>query len=153
MTHRSLISVAMSKYRIIIIILLLVVSLTYLFDLNFTNVVGTSMYPTLNSTDLIITTKKIDKLSKGDIVVFEKNNTKTIHRINNIIESSNQTLYQTKGDKNIKSDIGLIRQSDIQSRMLFKVPLIGTPIFLLFIIIGYMIYDNFIEKKKEILID
>lgn len=76
---------------------------------------GTSMRPLLNKGD-IVTLKKIDKLKKGDIVLFIRNdNSFVLHRIIKINKNNSYNIvgdHQVKIEKNIldKQLIGVVTQ-------------------------------------------
>ncbi len=67
----------------------------------------------------------------NDIIIFNKNKTKTVHRIIDIEKINGTTRYYTKGDANESADHGYITDSDIIGKVKFKIVYIGYPSLLL----------------------
>lgn len=63
----------------------------------------------------------------GQVIMFEHNNLKTIHRVTKIIESNGEIRYYTKGDANLDEDQGYRTSSDILGIIKLKVKYIGRP--------------------------
>lgn len=68
-----------------------------------------------------------EKIEVGQVIVFNRNNTKVIHRVIQISTINGQTRYYTKGDANPSADAGYIVDSDIVGVVRFKVQYIGYP--------------------------
>ncbi len=62
-----------------------------------------------------------------EIIVFEKNNSTTIHRVVEVEVIDNQRRYTTKGDANEGEDPGYITDSNIIGRVRAKLPMVGYP--------------------------
>lgn len=92
-------------------------------------VVGSdSMTGELNKGDVVLYERYDDQiLEKGNIIVFEKNDTVTIHRIVDIQRINEQNRYYTKGDANDDLDYGYITDVDIIGVSNFKISYIGYP--------------------------
>lgn len=92
-------------------------------------VVGSSsMTGSINKGDAIIFEKYEEhKLEEGQVIVFLKEDIKTIHRIDDIQTLNGQTVYYTKGDANQRRDDGYIIDSDIIGMVKFKLLYIGWP--------------------------
>ena len=88
-----------------------------------------SMTGTIDKGDVIIYDSKIDNsdIKIGDILVFDKNGTKLVHRVINIEYLNNSKVYYTKGDYNQKADEGYIKDDNIYGRVNFKIKKIGKP--------------------------
>lgn len=87
-----------------------------------------SMTPTINIGDTIIYKQyKNQIIKKGDIIVFNNNGIKTIHRVTKIENINNKTRYTTKGDANELEDIGYITKEDIIGIKKLKIKYIGYP--------------------------
>lgn len=92
-------------------------------------VVGSSsMAGTIDKGDAIVFEQyKNQELEKGQIIVFIKDNIKTIHCIENIQIKNNETIYYTKGTNNPQQDEGYRTDSDIIGIVKFKIIVIGWP--------------------------
>lgn len=118
-------------------------------------IVTPSMKPTINPGDMILVKKTdIDKLEKGDIITFNKDNIVATHRIEEIDGDS----ITTKGDNNNLEDTP-INKSDVIGRFVFSIPKIGyiisfaiSPVGLVTmgsIIVFIFIYDFIFREKKQ----
>lgn len=67
------------------------------------------------------------KINKEEIIVFSKENTKTVHRVVDIKKINNHYRYYTKGDANQKEDEGYVTNEDILGVVKFKIKYIGYP--------------------------
>ncbi len=67
------------------------------------------------------------KIEEGQILVFEKDNATTVHRVVDIEIIDGQTRYFTKGDANEDKDYGYITDADITGVVELKIPFIGQP--------------------------
>lgn len=92
-------------------------------------VVGSSsMAGTIDKGDAIIFEKYTNQhLEKGQIIVFVKDDIKTIHSIENIQIKNNETIYYTKGTNNVQQDEGYRTDDDIIGVVKFKIIAIGWP--------------------------
>ena len=92
-------------------------------------VVGSSsMAGTINKGDAIVFEQyNKQKLKKGQIIVFIKDNIKTIHCIENIQIRNDETIYFTKGTNNLQQDEGYRTDSDIIGIVKFRIIAIGWP--------------------------
>lgn len=63
----------------------------------------------------------------GEVVVFNKDGAKIVHRVVKIEHINNQTRYYTKGDANEEPDGGYITEADIVGITSFKIAYIGYP--------------------------
>lgn len=87
-----------------------------------------SMTGELNKGDVALYERYDDQLiKKGQVIVFEKNNSKIIHRVADIQVINGKTRYFTKGDANDGLDSGYIHDSDIVGLVDHKVPYVGYP--------------------------
>jgi len=66
-------------------------------------------------------------ITQGDIIVFEKDDSKIIHRVVKVSCINNQMRYYTKGDANKDIDVGFILENDILGIVEFKISYIGYP--------------------------
>ena len=89
---------------------------------------SSSMTGSVNKGDAILFEKyKDDELKNGDIIIYEKDNTKVVHRIIKIKLVNGEYRYFTKGDANTKEDEGYRIKKDIMGVTKFKIKYIGWP--------------------------
>ena len=88
-----------------------------------------SMTGTINKGDVIIFTKKINisDVDKKDIIVFNRDKVKVVHRVIDKKEQSNEYRLYTKGDSNQEIDEGYVTKDELYGRVLFKIKYIGLP--------------------------
>ncbi len=88
-----------------------------------------SMNPAIKKGDAIVVRKiKNDSFLKiGDIIVYNYENSKIVHRIHAIEFNNDEVKYITKGDNNQKEDELKLAISDIEGIVSFKVPYIAYP--------------------------
>ena len=87
-----------------------------------------SMTGEINKGDVIIFEAYRDQvLSEGQVIVFEKEGAKLVHRIVDIERINGITRYYTKGDANDDIDRGFITDSNIVGVTEFKIAYIGFP--------------------------
>ncbi len=120
----------------------------------------TSMEPTLNKNDVIIIKKcKEENLKKGDIITYKINGEIITHRIVEIVqeEITGTNQYITKGDNNNVEDEDYILFSEIEGKMIIKIPGLGNVVdilkngivIILVILIFLIIYLNRVEMKEK----
>ncbi len=87
-----------------------------------------SMTGELNKADVAIFERYDDHaVEQGQVIVFDKNNVVTVHRVVKIEIINGVTRYYTKGDANEDNDAGFIVDSDIVGVVNYKVPYLGYP--------------------------
>ena len=87
-----------------------------------------SMTGELNRADVAIYERYDDHaVEQGQVIVFDKNNVVTVHRVVKIEIINGVTRYYTKGDANENNDAGFIVDSDIVGVVNYKVPYLGYP--------------------------
>lgn len=86
-----------------------------------------SMTGTINKGDVIIyeTYKKGQVLEENEIIVFNSDGRRVVHRIIDKRDSIKGMQYYTKGDANQNHDIGYRQEEDILGVVKFRVPQIG----------------------------
>lgn len=120
----NLISILISM----IIIVLIVMLISCKFKYGILVVGSSSMTGTIDKGDAILFERYDDQqLKKGQIIVFTKDNIKTIHCIDGIQIKNNQTIYYTKGTNNQQRDEGYRTDEDILGVVKFKIIDIGWP--------------------------
>ncbi len=87
-----------------------------------------SMTGELNQGDVALYEQLEDRpVEEGEVIVFEKDGTVIVHRVEKIETINGITRYYTKGDANEDIDAGYISRSDIIGHVNFKIPYIGFP--------------------------
>ena len=66
-------------------------------------------------------------ISEGDVIVFNSNGSKIVHRVIDVERINNVNRYYTKGDANEDADFGYRTEADIIGIVHFKVLYIGYP--------------------------
>ena len=120
-----------------------------------------SMEPTLNEEDIIIIKKcKEEELEKGDIITYKIDDGNIItHRIIDILDEEDwgEKQYVTKGDNNNIEDSEHILFSEIEGKMIIKIPKLGKVlnvlkdgiVIILVILIALIIYLNRLDMKEK----
>ena len=92
-----------------------------------------SMEPNVSYGDTVNFEKNIDinKLKKGDIIVFNHNENTIIHRIISIKKDKNSVIINTKGDNNNTADLFDLTEKDIKGKVRMKIKYIGYPTIIL----------------------
>ncbi len=114
----------------IVILLGLVMLISCKFSYGVIVVGSSSMAPTLKKGDAVVYDAfeaGVDNIEIGDIIIFDKNNVRTIHRIVDIKNIDGANRYYTKGDNNVKMDEGFVRDNKIIGKVNFKISSIGFP--------------------------
>ncbi|SHM96285.1 signal peptidase I SipW [Gracilibacillus kekensis] len=92
-------------------------------------VLSGSMEPTFQTGSIIAVEEYSDNntLKNGDVITFvNKDETLVTHRIIDIVESGEHTLYETKGDNNNAADNELVQQENVVAVYTgFTIPYIG----------------------------
>ena len=104
----------------IIIVISIVMLISCKFKYGILVVGSSSMTGTIDKGDAVVF-ERYDKqeLEDGQIIVFVKDNVKTIHSIESIVVKNNETIYYTKGTNNQQRDEGYRTDKDIIGRKLF----------------------------------
>lgn len=119
-----------------------------------------SMEPTLKQDDVIIIKKCEEKdLKKDDIITYKANGEIVTHRIMDIIQEqiTGENQYITKGDNNNMEDASYVLFSEIEGKMIIKIPGLGKLlsvfkdgiVIILVILIFLIVYLNRIEMKEK----
>ena len=92
-------------------------------------VVGSeSMNGTINKGDAVIFEKYNNQnIKEGQVIIFDYNGIKTIHRVDEIKKVNNINRYYTKGDANKERDFGYITNDKIYGLVKLRVKYIGYP--------------------------
>lgn len=117
---------------VLIITIFLLISMVLLISCKFKYgimVVGSSsMTGSINKGDAIVFEQyNGQELEEGEIIIFDKEQIVTIHRIKNVQILNGETIYYTKGDYNQQQDEGYRTSKDIKGIVKFKIMYIGWP--------------------------
>lgn len=120
------------NYIIIPILIAISVLITMLVSCKFKYgimVIGSgSMSGTINKGDTTIFEQYTNQeIQEGDILIFNKNNIVTVHRVISVQKLQNTCRYYTKGDANQSPDNGYIENKDIIGICKIRIPYIGYP--------------------------
>lgn len=90
-------------------------------------VIGTgSMTGTIDKGDIILYEKYDNKtIPKETVIVYEQNGNRIIHRVVDVISVDGTIRYYTKGDANKERDAGYITNKDIEGKVLFRIKYLG----------------------------
>ncbi len=95
---------------------------------NFYTILTTSMVPTIDAGDIVITHKNTNDIyNKGDIITFVSSGSSiTItHRITDVSILNGEYFYRTKGDHNATEDSTLVPANNVIGRVIFRLPKVG----------------------------
>lgn len=93
-------------------------------------IIGTgSMIDTINPGDAVLFEKYDGQeiIEVGDIIIFEKQNLKIVHRVVDKRVVNGETRYITKGDANQNNDEGYITSASIYGKTKYRIAYIGCP--------------------------
>lgn len=110
---------------IIVVLIIMLVSCKFKFG---ALVIGSgSMTGTINKGDIIIYEKydEEQEIKVGDIIVFNNDGTKIIHRIIDKKTIGGKQIYHTQGDANLTRDEGYRVYDDIVGQVKLRIPYIG----------------------------
>lgn len=90
-----------------------------------------SMTGTLDMGDAVIFEAYEDQeILNGQVIIFDYNNIKAVHRVIKIMNVNGVNRYYTKGDANKEQDDGYITEKDIHGLVKIKIKYIGYPTLL-----------------------
>lgn len=113
---------------LIIILTLFIMLISCQFRYGILVIGSESMTGTINKGDAVIFQKyENQNIKKGQIIIFDYNGIKTIHRVEDIKRVNNINRYYTKGDANDKRDIGYVTDNKIYGLVNLKIKYIGYP--------------------------
>lgn len=123
-------------------------------------VLSGSMEPKIKKGDLIFVKKTdVDKIKVSDIVAFRNSDdTVTTHRIINVIKTSDNVCFETKGDNNNVQDEEVICKSSVEGKYVSRIPKVGNAIIFVQEPLGFAvmmltlfiicIFIYFVSEKK-----
>lgn len=112
----------------IVVMTLLIMLISCQFRYGILVVGSDSMKNTINVGDAIIYKSYKDEIiNKGQVIVFNYNGIKTIHRVVDIKNVNGEYRFYTKGDANSKMDLGYRIKAEIDGVVISKVKYVGYP--------------------------
>jgi signal peptidase I len=113
---------------LLVMVTLLIMLISCQFKYGIIVIGSNSMTGTINKGDGIIF-KKYDgeRLEKGQVILFNYNDIKTVHRIVEIRVVNGEARYVTQGDANQNVDTGYRLTKDIQGTVDIRIKYIGLP--------------------------
>ena len=111
---------------VVIVLYIMLISCQFKYGLI---VIGSkSMTGIINKGDAVIYEKyEGQTLKKGQIIIFNYNNIKTVHRIEDVKKNNGSIYYITKGYANKNNDFGYRTKDDIEGVVNIKIKYIGKP--------------------------
>ncbi len=118
--------ISFSITTIIIILIVMLISCKFRYGVI---VVGSgSMEGTLNIGDIaIFESYNRQKINKDDVIIFNRDDVKFIHRVVKITFTNNEYRYYTKGDANQELDEGYVTRNDMIGVSKLRIKYIGYP--------------------------
>ena len=109
-----------------ILMLIVVMLVSCQFKYGIMVIASSSMADSINKGDAIVFEQyKKQELQEEQIIIFYKENVRTVHRIVDIQTKNGQTIYYTKGDNNPQQDNGYITKNEIVGIVNFRVMYLG----------------------------
>ncbi|MBO5101101.1 MAG: signal peptidase I, partial [Clostridia bacterium] len=68
-----------------------------------------------------------EPIAEGEVIVFDKEGVRTIHRVDDVQQIDGEMRYYTKGDANEERDTGYVTESEIVGTVIHRLPAIGYP--------------------------
>ena len=124
---KSMFSVADIPFACVIILLMILISGILRYQL--IGVASGSMHPTIDKGDAVLVDQNIsvEKLHKGEIIAYTRDDLIIIHRIIDIDVQDDVVIFNTKGDANNADDDLKLRIEDIKGKVIFRIPYIAWP--------------------------
>lgn len=119
---------AITTFILAVIMALIIMLISCQFRFGILVVGSGSMTGNINKGDAIVYERyEEQKIQDGDVIVFNKDDKRVIHRVVRIRNVNGENRYFTKGDANSDEDDGYITDSDIIGVTKFKISYIGYP--------------------------
>lgn len=127
-----------SKKRIVnlgistVVIILIVMLISCKFRYGVIVVGSGSMTGTLNIGDVVLFENyKLQRINADDIIIFNRDDVKLVHRVVKITFTNGEYRYYTKGDANQDLDEGYVTKKDLAGVVKLRIKYIGYPSILL----------------------
>lgn len=114
-----------------IILVILILFFIGIFKYKPISIISNSMKGVFKRGDVIVyrkvEKKKLKKLKLYNIIIYDRDGQKIVHRIIKKQKVDNTILYTTKGDANYSNDLKPVREENIKGVYIFKIKYIGYP--------------------------
>ncbi len=111
----------------ITIILLFIALISCKFTYGVLVIGSKSMTGSIDKGDVIFYSGKEKTLQKGDVIVFQKDDLRIVHRIIDIKNINGEFRYYTKGDANVNPDELFVKDNMVIGKVLFRIRYLGKP--------------------------
>ena len=111
----------------ITIILLFIALISCKFTYGVLVIGSKSMTGSIDKGDVIFYSGKEKALQKGDVIVFQKDDLRIVHRIIDIKNINGEFRYYTKGDANVNPDELFVKDNMVIGKVLFRIRYLGKP--------------------------
>ncbi len=99
-----------------------------------------SMEPAVQVGSIVVTQKiDVDNVNAGDIIVFHRSDSKTLHRVIDKIVENESYYFKTKGDANEDPDPWIVQPEQVQGSLLLTIPYYGYLIYYAGTSIGFVL--------------
>lgn len=113
---------------LLVIMTLLIMLISCQFKYGILVIGSRSMTGAINKGDAVIFEKyNGDSIENGQVIIFDYNGIKTVHRVEKIKIVNGEYRYYTKGDANVNSDEDYRTKRDIQGLVKLRIKYIGFP--------------------------
>lgn len=113
---------------LIVIMTLLIMLVSCQFRYGILVIGSESMTGEINKGDAVVfESYRKQNISKGQVIIFEKEGIRVVHRVVEIKNVNNEFRYFTKGDANDRNDSGYVTRKEIVGVTKFKIKYIGYP--------------------------
>lgn len=88
---------------------------------------SSSMSPSISAGSIVyVNDVPANQIAQGDVITFQSSaDTRTTHKVVEVVETGEERRFRTKGDANEEPDPDFIASGDVIGRVGFHVPLIG----------------------------
>jgi len=99
-----------------------------------------SMEPAVPVGSIVVTQKiDVDNVKAGDIIVFQRSDSKTLHRVIDKIVENDSYYFKTKGDANEDPDPWTVQPEQVNGALLLTIPYYGYLIYFAGTSIGFVL--------------
>jgi len=119
----------------------IIYAVTFVVDGYYSSVIMSgSMEPAVQVGSIVVTQKiDVDNVKAGDIIVFQRSDSKTLHRVIDKIVENDSYYFKTKGDANEDSDPWIVQPEQVQGSLLLTIPYYGYLIYFAGTPIGFVL--------------
>ena len=110
-----------------VIVLIVIALISCKFTYGILVIGSESMTGSIDKGDLIVFRNKKEPLNVGDVIVFQKEEIRVVHRIIDIKNVNDEFRYYTKGDANPTPDDNYITDDYLAGKVLFRIRYVGRP--------------------------